>query len=158
MKNFIQEGKHINVTLTANVGAGEAGLYGSIFGVHVNKGLSGEVCPLVTEGIVELPKDASVVSGLGQDIHWDNTAKRATTTRDGNMLIGEAVEGALSGDSTVKLKLGSSKTVSPAANQADNATANAIDAATTQTLANSLKTDFNALLAKLKAAGVMIAD
>lgn len=45
-----------------------------------------------------------------------------------------------------------------AANQAANATASATDLATTQALANSLQTDFNALLSKLKAAGLMNVD
>lgn len=42
-----------------------------------------------------------------------------------------------------------------AANQVANATAPATDLATAQALANSLQTDFNALLVKLKAAGLM---
>ena len=45
-----------------------------------------------------------------------------------------------------------------AANQAVNATAAATDLATAQALVNSLQTDFNALLTKLKAAGLMNAD
>lgn len=44
------------------------------------------------------------------------------------------------------------------ANQAANATAAATDLATAQALVNSLQTDFNALLIKLKAAGLMNAD
>lgn len=41
------------------------------------------------------------------------------------------------------------------AKQNDNATANATDLATAIALANALKTDFNTLLAKLRAAGYL---
>jgi len=45
-----------------------------------------------------------------------------------------------------------------AANQAANATAAATTLETAEALANALQTDFNALLANLKAAGIMAAD
>ena len=45
-----------------------------------------------------------------------------------------------------------------AANQAANATAAATTLETAEALANALQTDFNALLTKLKAAGLMAAD
>lgn len=54
-----------------------------------------------------------------------------------------------------KLTFGSLQ-LAPAAAQAANATAAATDLTTTEALANSLQTDFNALLTKLKAAGIML--
>lgn len=104
MKTFIQEGKHINVTVAADVEAGSPALYGSIFGVHMNKAVTGESCPLVTEGVVEVVKDTSTVA-FGATLYWDDTAKKLTTTVGTNKKVAVAVEAAATGVALVKAKL-----------------------------------------------------
>jgi predicted RecA/RadA family phage recombinase len=105
MKTFISEGKHIKVTLAATIAAGAGGLYGAnLFGVHVSGGVSGDVVPLCTEGVVELNKDNSDVA-IGDLLYWDNTAKGITKTSTSNKKVGFAVEAAGTGVATVKMKL-----------------------------------------------------
>lgn len=66
------------------------------------------------------------------------------------------IEGELEIDGTLTIKPGAVIAGGRVASvQAANATAAATDLATAQALVNSLQTDFNALLAKLKAAGLM---
>lgn len=66
------------------------------------------------------------------------------------------IGGELEIDGTLTIKAGATITGGRVATvQAANVTAAATDLATAQALANSLQTDFNALLTKLKAAGLM---
>ena len=105
MKNGVQDGKVLNHTVGAGVVSGQAAKVGSAFGVYVNSGVSGEVVPLLTEGVVELPKDVSVIAGFGTLVYWDDTAKKVTITASTNIKIGYAIAAQLTGDATVKVKL-----------------------------------------------------
>lgn len=105
MKNGIQDGKILKVTAAADVVSGAPAKIGAAFGVYVNSALSGEDVPFLTEGAVELPKDASVVTGFGHLLYWDDTAKKVTITATSNTKIGYALEAAATGVATVKMKL-----------------------------------------------------
>lgn len=105
MKNYFQDGKILNVTLAAAVASGEAAKIGAAFGVYVAPGVTGEVVPFSVEGVYELPKDTSVVTGFGHLLYWDDTAKKVTITATNNTKIGYAIEAAATGVATVKVKL-----------------------------------------------------
>lgn len=106
MKNMLQDGKFINVTVSgAAVVSGQAAKIGSAFGIYIKDGDIGDVVPLLTEGAVEIPKDASVVTGLGHLLYWDDATKKATITAGANMKIGYALEAAATGVATVKMRL-----------------------------------------------------
>lgn len=165
MKNFIQPGKNLTLTAPYDVVSGAGAQVGSIFGVATKTIASGAEGEFATEGVFELKKIESQAWTVGQKIFWDNTEKECTSVAGANLLIGVATEIAASGASLIlgKVKLiplGESEAtnMSQAANQADVATADGSDAGTTQTLANALKAAHNALLAKLKAAGIMVDD
>jgi predicted RecA/RadA family phage recombinase len=106
MKNYIQAGKTINYTVaTTLIASGEARKVGSLFGIALKDAAIGEVCPMDTEGCFEIPKDVSVVTGLGHLLYWDDTAKKATITAASNIKIGYALEAAATGVATVKAKI-----------------------------------------------------
>lgn len=104
MKNFVQNGKTIEVTLAAAITSGAALLIGTLLGVAVTSGGIGDVVVFNVEGVYTLPKDTSTVA-VGVAIYWDDTAKKVTTTASGNTLIGKAWEAAATGVTEVAVKL-----------------------------------------------------
>jgi predicted RecA/RadA family phage recombinase len=104
MKNFVQNGKTIEVTLAAAILSGAAMLIGALVGVAVTSGGIGDVVAFELEGVFTLPKAVGAVS-QGAVLYWDDTAKNVTTTASGNTKIGHAWASALSGDATIDVKL-----------------------------------------------------
>jgi predicted RecA/RadA family phage recombinase len=104
MKNFVQNGKTIEVTLAANIASGAALLIGTLLGIAVTSGVIGDVVVFNTEGVYDLPKAAGAIT-LGAAVYWDDTAKNITTTASGNTLIGKCWAAAAGGDATVAVKL-----------------------------------------------------
>jgi predicted RecA/RadA family phage recombinase len=104
MKNFVNNGKTIEITLAANIASGVALLIGTLLGVSVTSGVIGDVVVFNVEGVYTLPKDASVIT-LGAALYWDDTAKKVTVTASGNTLIGKAWEAAATGITEVAVKL-----------------------------------------------------
>lgn len=107
MKNFIQPGEMIEVTLAAAAVSGEAALIGSLFGVASKSGAIGEKIAYALEGVFELPKVTADVMAQGAKVYWDNTAKKLTTTAMSNSLVGVAFAAAGNGDTKVLCRLNS---------------------------------------------------
>jgi predicted RecA/RadA family phage recombinase len=164
--NLVANGEVLDYTVQSGetISSGDGVLIADTFGVAISDGVEDDVIPVQIEGVFELTKRAHASNAAiaqGEKVYWDDTAKKIDNTSAAgvNKLVGTAYAAAASTATTIQVNLDSEPGLStPAANQAANATANGSDAATTQALANSLKTDFNALLAKLKAAGLMVAD
>lgn len=162
MKNYSQPGKtlsYVNSTGVAIV-SGQmvvvAGLGAGIACGDIAIDATGE---LSFEGVYSYPKVAATAIAQGDELYLDVSEDELVVALGaGNVFVGVAAHAALSADTEVYVKLGNSKAMSQAANQADVATADGYDAATTQALANALKVAHNALLAKLKASGIMVAD
>lgn len=144
MKNFVQEGKTMTHTAAAEVLSGGVVVLPSGIGVAETTIALGAKGELLVEGVVELDKAAPLVINQGDKLYWDAGAKKLTKTAVGNTPAGIAHEGAVSAAPKVLCKLRLTP-IGQAATQADSVAA---DVAT-------LKADFNALLAKLKAAGLM---
>ncbi len=162
MQNYIQPGDTLTLTAPYARDAGQGAQVGAIFGVacsDVENAVEGE---FKTEGVFELTKVGSQAWAVGDKIHWDNSNKRCTTDSAAGMLIGVAVEAAGSGAGVVlgKVKLNG---VAPSmlegaqAAVADVATADsdATYGAAESTLINEMKTQLNALLARLRLAGII---
>lgn len=99
MKNFIQNGEAITVTAPAAVVAGEGVLIGDgLFGVAVNPADSGAEVTLVTEGVFELPADATVAQG--DVVEW-NTGELLPI--DTGVRIGVALTATADGLALVKI-------------------------------------------------------
>jgi predicted RecA/RadA family phage recombinase len=90
MKNYIQSGNNITLTMIADVLSGVGVLIGAIFGVVQGNALAGALCVLVRKGVFELPKTSAQAWTVGAKLYWDDTAKVVTTTVGTNILIGAA--------------------------------------------------------------------
>jgi predicted RecA/RadA family phage recombinase len=70
MKNAYQDGRVIDVTLTAAVASGGVVIKDRLFGVAVVAGTPGDVVPCHVEGVFSLPKLSTDVIGEGQAVIW----------------------------------------------------------------------------------------
>ena len=104
MKNWIQNGNTVTVVAPADVLSGAGLLVGTLFGLALSNALSGADVEISTNGVVDLPKAADVIT-QGAKVYWDDTAKNVTTTSAGNTLIGCAIVDAAVGDGTVRVRL-----------------------------------------------------
>ena len=104
MKNYVQPGDTVTVVAPATVLSGAGLLVGALFGVALSDAASGESMEMVTEGVVDLPK-AAVVITQGTKLYWDNTSKNVTTTVGTNTLIGCALLAAAIGDTITRVRL-----------------------------------------------------
>ena len=106
MKNFIQDGKVINVVLAAIIASGGVLQVGQLVGVAVTSGAIGDTVAIQLFGVFSLSKAAGAVS-QGAILYWDDTAKNVTTSSGSgaNAKIGYAWAAAQSGDATVQVTL-----------------------------------------------------
>jgi len=82
MKNHVQEGRYVEVTLPYARKSGEGVLVGSLFGVCVVDGAQGDVVNIDTETVYDLTAatGASTDATQGAIAYWDNGsgARRVT--------------------------------------------------------------------------------
>lgn len=107
MKNFVQDGKIINVTLGADLADGAVLLIGALVGVAVVGGKNGDTnVAIQLFGVFTIAKAAGAIS-QGAILYWDDTAKNVTTSSNSgaNFKIGHAWAAAQSGDATVNVML-----------------------------------------------------
>lgn len=101
MKNFVQHGDTLDMTAPAGgVIGGTAYLIGALFGVAVASADAGVKFSFRLVGVYTLPKATGEAWTEGAIVYWDNTAKKLTTTSEGNTKVGTAASAAASGDST----------------------------------------------------------
>jgi predicted RecA/RadA family phage recombinase len=152
---YYQRGENLDYRNTGvtKIDAGTIVVVGGRVGVISGDIPAGGVGVLHTEGcfFFDLASTAVGVSPLGTAIYVDGSQK-ATTAAGSNTLAGFAAAPIAIGDTRVLVKLNATGPVGPAAQEAAN------QAASTASTVEGLKTDFNALLAKLKAAALMAAD
>jgi predicted RecA/RadA family phage recombinase len=70
MKNAYQDGRVIDVTLTAAVASGGVVAQRRLFGVAVMAGTPGDVVPCHVEGVFSLPKLSTAVIAQGEAASW----------------------------------------------------------------------------------------
>jgi predicted RecA/RadA family phage recombinase len=105
MKNAVQDGNVLDITVAADVASGVGYLIGAIFGVTQKAGKSGEVVPIDTTGVFDLKYTVAATVAVGDVIYWDNTVKNVTKTVGSNPKIGYATEAAASAAATARVKL-----------------------------------------------------
>ncbi|SCY61621.1 DUF2190 family protein [Paracoccus tibetensis] len=93
MKNYVQPGEHLTLTMAAAVVSGQLVRVGSIVGVAQGNAAEGEDVVLVRRGVFDLPKTAAQAWTAGAKVYL-TTEGDLTTTASGNTLIGVAVEAA----------------------------------------------------------------
>lgn len=104
MKNFVQQGETLDLTLAADVVAGMPVIQGDIVAIAVVSGKSGDTIPCKTTGVYDLPYGVAAAVSVGAKVYWAS-AGNVTGTSSGNVLMGHAVKAAASGDATIRLKL-----------------------------------------------------
>jgi predicted RecA/RadA family phage recombinase len=104
MNNFVHDGKIVSVTAPYIIASGGGAKVGHIFGIAQEAYASGDSAQLLTEGVVDLVKDASTFS-VGDKVYWDDTNKVGTSTSTSNISIGAAVQAQVTGDTTVRVRL-----------------------------------------------------
>lgn len=90
MKNFVQPGEHIDVTLTGAVSSGDFLVVGNMTGVAQGAGVADDTIAIVRRGVFTLPKLAAQAWTVGQRVYWDAGNSRMTTVASGNTLVGVA--------------------------------------------------------------------
>lgn len=155
-QNFKYCGDHLDwVNDTGStVESGEPVVAGGIVGIALGTIADDASGVLKTEGVFELTKKASLAIAAGEPVFWDSTPGEVTKTAADGKFIGYAAKAADASDATVDVVLPCYN--GAAANVAAVSTANGSDAATTQALANQLKTTVNAILTALKDSGQML--
>ena len=105
MKNYVQDGKTISFTPTADVVSGQVVLLGAMLAVSVGEIEANASGTGVTEGVFELPKKSTDVLAAGALVYWDNTAKEITSLATGNTLAGKAWAAAANPSTTMWVKI-----------------------------------------------------
>lgn len=160
MKNHIQHGHVITLVAGGAVTSGSPVFIGGLAAIPVTSGVSGDSISCSTCGVFELPKKAALAIVQGDDLYWDATPGEITKTAADGVPIGKAFKAAAGADTVVHVDINAMRSIAQAANVVAAAVANA-DATYGQPeadLINELKTQLNAALAALKAAGLMAAD
>lgn len=96
MKNFVQSGEVIEVTVAAGSDAvdlksGDGYLVGKLFGVAVADAAIGEGVQLQRVGVVDLPKISAQAWAVGDSIYWNTATRLANNSASGNGPVGIAV-------------------------------------------------------------------
>lgn len=105
MKNYVQKGDVVDVTVGADIASGVALKVGSLFGVTQKAAKSGETVGLVREGVFDLPYGVAATAAVGDLIYWDDTGKTVTKTSSGNTKVGICMKAAASADATMRVLL-----------------------------------------------------
>jgi predicted RecA/RadA family phage recombinase len=104
MKNFIQEGKTIEVTASGSaIASGDLVVVGDMVGVSAVDIADGETGTVWLMGVYEAPKASPLVINQGDTLYFDGT--ELTKTATGNSFAGYAHADAASADSVVLVKL-----------------------------------------------------
>lgn len=106
MKNYLQEGETLSLTMPYDRTSGQGVKVGSVFGVVVVTALQNVVAPVKRKGVFTLTKETGAGWTEGQVLYWDDTNKRVTHTSAGNTKIGVAAAAAASGDATGSVSIG----------------------------------------------------
>lgn len=105
MKNYVQEGKTLRVTVPSgsyaeDLAAGDGVLIGVLFGVAQHDAAIGEEVEIARYGVFNLAKTTSQAWTVGQKAYWSVATNKVTTSAGSNKLIGVVVADAGSNDET----------------------------------------------------------
>lgn len=109
MKNFVQEGKILDLVAPATAVSGVPFVVGpaahKLVGVPQASVASGETVACVVEGVVELTKQAADDFVAGEIAYWDDTNKRVEKTATGMIPFGVVVETTAANAVLAKVKM-----------------------------------------------------
>lgn len=108
MKNAYQDGRVLDVTLSADAASGDVVTAGRMFGIAVTNGKNGDTIAAHVEGVFRLPKLGTAVITAGAPLTWDVSAKQvivASAATGDVENFGYAVEAAGNGTADVLVRL-----------------------------------------------------
>jgi len=155
-QNYIQDGDILEIVNGSTaITSGSPVVVGSVVGIALGDIAANGEGRVQVCGVFEVGKTASLAISQGDKVYFNTSTKLVTKTAT-DVFMGFAFKSATAEASTVQVSLAEGGSVAgKAATVAAVSTANGSDAATTQALANQLKTTVNAILTELKAAGLM---
>ena len=108
MKNYVQEGRYVEVAMPYARLSGEGVKVGSgLFGVCVVDGASGASINIDTEGVYDL----TAATGAGTDAvvgalaYWDDSNKRITPQASSHLLVGVFLAAKATTDAVARVRL-----------------------------------------------------
>ena len=112
MKTYVQPDHVVTLSAPYAVASGDGLLVGSLFGIATHDAASSAEVETQLTGVVDMAKAASQAWTVGAKVYWDNTAKVATITATGNVLIGAAMlaVGNTAGETIGRVRLNGSVT------------------------------------------------
>jgi predicted RecA/RadA family phage recombinase len=105
MKNYVQDGKVIEVAAPYALTSGQGALVGSLFGVAAGDAANGATVQLKTKGVFDITALTTDTGTVGTKMYWDNTNKRLTTTSTSNTLVGCLTAAKAGTDTTARVYL-----------------------------------------------------
>ncbi|MCC4600296.1 DUF2190 family protein [Xanthomonas melonis] len=108
MKNAHQDGRVLDITLTAAAKSGQVVVIGKLVGVAVTDGEIGDTIAVHVEGVFRLPKLGTAVFAVGTVVNWDTGNARAIVAAGGAGAangIGYAVAAAANGTTELLVRL-----------------------------------------------------
>lgn len=108
MKNAYQDGRMLDVLLTADVASGGVVAQGRLLGVAVTNGKAGDTIAVHVEGVFRLPKLGTAAIAAGDTLTWDINPGRvivASAATGDVENFGYAVEAAGNGATEVLVRL-----------------------------------------------------
>ncbi len=110
MRNFVQPGKTVTVTVAESGGvlSGALMVVGALIGVAAFDAAMGEEVEIETEGVFTLPKAVADDISAGDLLYWDAGNGNLTKTAGSGSkpLVGAATADAAAATTTVRCKLG----------------------------------------------------
>jgi predicted RecA/RadA family phage recombinase len=91
MKNFVQNGKHLDIEASATYASGDFVVEGQLVGVATTDIPEGEVGAVSTEGVYEFTKKTATTVAVGDVVHWDAEAAKLDKGA-GNPKVGHAIK------------------------------------------------------------------
>nr|WP_314470466.1 DUF2190 family protein [uncultured Sphingomonas sp.] len=92
MRNFVQNGRTLDITAPAAVLSGGVVIKGAIIGVSNVDAAEGDTIAVDVEGVFSLPKVAALAINQGDAVYWDSANGVVTKTAGGNTKLGVATE------------------------------------------------------------------
>lgn len=104
MKNYIQEGRQIDLTASGAVTSGDLVVVGELVGVATTDAVASEVYAVSTTGVFDLAKGAGALT-VGTKVYAAAGVGNNVTTTDTDVEVGVVVADAASDDTVVRVRL-----------------------------------------------------